>query len=241
MKSDNENANESPRELSDANENPRELSVSEATPTGAKEVFPCCCGLSPETFFYCFTILILVDQILSVLNCLGNFFIHLNAFYFVTLAVSVGMLVWISLVLAEYRKTGEYGTFSAYALAMTCLIFAGIAVGFTVLLLLFFLIAGKEVFKNVSESLHNLEAAYGIVVVGLIVAVLFLAYLAYLFYLYLDVIRQKRAQNENKSAEKDAEPEAEEGALEKTVDQPEVSAEAVPQVEDKNDLETNLA
>ena len=155
----------------------------------AKEtVYPCCCPIEMEKFFFGFTIFIIVTQSLNVINSIIDLVNNPASDEWVGLAITIGILIWAILILVNYKKTGEYGTKSAYILSIVFIIGSVLVIILVIAATIVLLVFKNNIFSEIKEF----KPIY--IVIGSIAALIILGYMVYLNILYHICIKTRRGK-----------------------------------------------
>ena len=150
-------------------------------------VFPCCCGVPQEKYFNGFTIFNIVMLSLGTISDIFKCFDGKYEDSLFSLAFNIAFLIWTIVVFVHYKKTRDYGTKSAYFLAMFMIIagflFVILVIVFTVLVILGY---KDKFFPDLKEAKESC------IYIGVSLMLVFCAYMIYLNVLYFKVIKNRK-------------------------------------------------
>ena len=188
--------------MNDANPSDSPNPAASQLRTSEKTTKPCfCCEVKHLTFYKCFSIFCMIYISISIFNNLILLLAGVST-GLLTLIINIVLLSFLCIGFNEYNKSGNYGSDMSYYFALTNDIFAWISLIMFIVIIVLVGVLGTTIFAYFGLTVQGV--AFGVVLGMAILMVLpFLLMWLYWSKCYLDVVKDKRAENSEETERQD--------------------------------------
>ena len=185
----------------------------------AKPIYPCCCGVNQKSYFFVFTILLIINYSFALIRQIILTIILPNGLMLINLILAGIFLAWIIYVLVDYIKTGNYGSTFAYVFSIISLVLSYVVLLIAFVAVFIYCVMGTKALSVISGEIPDVGQAFGLSIFIFGLFILIWGYVTFLMHLYFTVIKNKREEMNRMAKDESLDVESQEATYKSNLDE----------------------